>query len=340
MKQPETIYLITRIHGRKTHLLNPEDFNVMAKSRSLTEIVTQLMRSDYAVEISKLPSREVDSSRLEMIFLKTLVDRYFTVVKDARGKIQDFLRVYAARIEVENLKRILRAKHTGESVESRNLIPLEREHTIINFPALLKAEDVEETISLLKETPYAPLSSRLETYRRVGLPIILESLLDKIYFEKVLERMEGLVDEDNLRWLICQEIDLRNLLLIFTLKLREATPRLIEDTIIPIHYKLRRGTVRRLAQGRIEDAKEILAGIYSRVANEISMRVKEESRLETIIAREIYGCATFALTNFFLELSYVVAYMLLCEREAKNLITVTTALDLGMSEEDLRGRIL
>jgi vacuolar-type H+-ATPase subunit C/Vma6 len=332
--------LITRTHGRKTHLLNPEDFNVMARSRSLAEVVTQLLRSDYAVEISKLPTREVDSTRLETIFHKTLVDRYFTVVKDARGRIQEFLRAYAARIEVENLKRILRAKHTGETVESQNLIPLGREHTTINFPALLKAEDVEEMVSLLKETPYAPLSSRLDTYRRLGLPIILESLLDKIYFERVLERMGGLVDEGGLRWLICQELDLKNLLLIFTLKLGEATPKLVEDTVIPIYYKLRRGVVRRLAQGRFEDAKEILAGIYSVVADELSRRAEDESRLEAIIMRRIYENAASALTNFFLDLSYVVAYMLLCEREAKNLVTIATAIDLGIPEEVLRSRIL
>ncbi|MBS7629863.1 V-type ATPase subunit, partial [Candidatus Bathyarchaeota archaeon] len=133
------------------------------------------------------------------------------------------------RIEIENLKRVLRAKHTGEPIDSRNLIPLGREHTTINFPALLKAENVDETVTLLKETPYAPLSGRVEAYRRLNLPIILESLLDKIYFERVLERMDGLVDVGSLRWLVCQEVDLRNLSLIFTLKLMDAPPRLIED---------------------------------------------------------------------------------------------------------------
>jgi len=340
MKKPETIYLITRTHGRKTHLLNPEDFNVMARSRSLTEIVTQLLRSDYAVEISKLPSREVDSTRLETIFLKTLVDRYFTVIKDARGKIQEFLRAYAARVEVENLKRILRAKHTGEPIESQNLIPLGREHTIINFPALLKAGDIDETVSLLKETPYATLTSRLDVYKRLGQPIALESYLDRIYFERVLDRMKGLVDGDSLRWLVCQEIDLRNLLLIFTLKLREATPRIIKDMHIPTYYRLRSGVVRRLIHGKFEDAREILAGIYSEVADELFKKGEEESRVETVISKVLYKYATFALTNFFMELSYVVAYMLLCEREAKNLVAITTAVDLGMPEDVLRSRIL
>ncbi|MEM2107030.1 MAG: V-type ATPase subunit [Candidatus Bathyarchaeia archaeon] len=339
MKKPETIYLITRTHGRKTHLLNPEDFNVMAKSRSITEIVTQLLRGDYATEISKLPSREVDSTRLETIFLKTLVDRYFTVVKDARGRIQEFLRAYAARVEVENLKRIFRAKHTGEPVESQNLIPLGREHTTINFPALLKAEDVEEAVTLLKETPYAALSGRLDLYKHLGQPIVLESYMDRIYFERVLDKMEGLVDEDSLSWLIRQEIDLRNLLLIFTLKLREATPRIIEDMHIPIYYRLRRGVVRRLIQGKLEDAREILMGIYSDVANDLS-KGEEEYRVETVILKRVYEYATFALTNFFMELSYVVAYMLLCEREAKNLVAITTAVDLGVPEDVLRSRIL
>lgn len=118
MRTPSTIYLITRTHGRRTHLLTSESIKTMSKSRSLTEMFDQLLRSDYAAEISKLSREEIDSVKLENVFLKALVQRFFTLTNDTRGRIKEFLDAYAARIEVENLKRIIRAKHAQE--KSRN----------------------------------------------------------------------------------------------------------------------------------------------------------------------------------------------------------------------------
>ena len=180
MKSPSTIYLVTRTHGMRTHLLTDENFKTMAKSKSLSEIVDQLLRSDYATEIGKLPSEQVDSSKLEMIFLKTLVERFFNLTKNAKGKGREFLENYVARIEIENLKRILRAKHTNAKIDGHKLIPLDRQHTLINFPALLKAKDIEETTALLRETPYASLTRRIDDYKRLSVTIIIESYLDSI----------------------------------------------------------------------------------------------------------------------------------------------------------------
>jgi vacuolar-type H+-ATPase subunit C/Vma6 len=341
VRSPSIIYLVTRTHGRRIHLLTPEIFKAMSKSKSLSEIVDQLLRSDYSAEIGKLPSGEIDSVRLERIFLRALVERFLAVVKDSNGKAQEFLQAYATRIEVENLKRVLRAKHAQEEIEEQNLIPLEREETLVNFPALTKAGHVEEAVSLLRETAYASLKDRLDAYRRVGLPIALESFLDSIYFSRVWEKMEGLPGYEGLKWLVGGEVDLRNLQLIFTLKMREIAPRLIEEMTIPVFYRLSRNTLARLVQAGLDDAPGILAGTsYTDVAEEILRKSKEPAiNLETLLSRRLYQDASFALRNLFLESGYVVAYLLSCEREARNLVTLTTALDLRISDENLQRRL-
>jgi vacuolar-type H+-ATPase subunit C/Vma6 len=341
MKSPSTIYLITRTHGRRIHLLTPENVKAMSKSRSLPDIVDHLLRSDYAPEIGKLPTGEINSVRLERIFLKILVERFFTIVKDSNGKAQEFLETYAARIEVENLKRILRAKHAQKEIQEHNLIPLEREQTLVNFPALIKAGNVEEAVSLLRETAYASLSDRLDAYRRFGAPLVFESSLDGIYFDRVWEKMGGLPDYEGLKFLVGEEVDLRNLQWIFALKMRDVALRLIEEIPTRISYRLSRNTVSRLLQAGLEDAPGILAGTsYDDVADEIFRKSKDPaSDLETILARRLYKNASFALGNLFLEFGYVVAYLLLCEREARNLVTLATASDLKISDENLQRKI-
>ncbi|WP_455369187.1 V-type ATPase subunit [[Eubacterium] cellulosolvens] len=340
MKSPSTIYLVTRTHGMRTHLLTDDNFKAMAKSRSLSEIVDLLLRSDYALDIGKLPSEQVDSLKLEMIFLKTLVERFFNLIKNAKGKGREFLENYVARIEVENLKRILRAKHTDAEIEEHKLIPLDRQHTLINFPALIKAKDIDEVASLLRETPYVSLVQRIDDYKRLGLTITLESYLDSIYFDKVWEKVERLESKESIKKLVGEEIDLSNLQLIFTLKMKDIASRQIEEMALPISYRLRKTNIRRLAQGRLEDSPEALVGTpYVNTAIEILRKSDPSVELETILSKKLYNNASFALRNSSLEFGYIIAYLMMCEREARNLVTITTALDLGVTEESLLQRL-
>ena len=342
MRSSSIIYLITRTHGRRTHLLTSERIKTISKSKSLSEMVDQLLRSDYAAEISKLPSEEVDSVWLEKIFLKTLVERFFTLTTHTKGNVREFLEAFAARFEVENLKRVIRAKHAQEKIEEQNLVPLGREHTLINFPALTKAENIEEVVSLLPETEYASIDERLDTYRRTRLPIVLESFLDRVYFTKLWEKMREMVENEGIKTLVGEEVDLWNLQLILTLKLRDLAPRLIEEMVTPIYYRLNKFNLRSLAQGGLEDVQEILAGTtYDDVAEETLKKSKEPAiSLETVISKRLYQDASFALKTLFLESGYVIAYLLLCEREARNLVTIATALDLKIPEEELQRRLL
>ncbi len=340
MRSPSTIYLVTRTHGLRTHLLSSENVKTMAKSRNISEIVDLLMRSDYASEIGKLPSDEIDSVRLEKIFLNKLTERFFILARNAGGKARDFLDAYVKRIEVENIKRVLRAKHAQEKIEEHNLIPLRREYTLINFPALTEAKNVEEMVSLLRETVYAPLNERLDNYKRVELSIILESFLEGIYFGRVWERIKGLDNRQGPKRLVGEESDLRNLQLMLSMKMRNIAPTLIEEMSIPTFYRLRKERLTELARGRLEDAPGILAGTpYNKIMEEVIKTPNSAINLETVLSRRIYQNASFALRNLFLEFGYIVAYLLLCEREAKNLVTITTAIDLKFSEEDLQRRL-
>ena len=241
----------------------------------------------------------------------------------------------------ENLKRILRAKHSQEKIEEENLIPLGREHTILNFPALVKVENVEEAVALLRETAYAAISGRLDDYRRVGLPVVLESYLDDVYFTRLWETLKDLPDSNGLRWLVGEEVDLHNLQLVLSLKMRDLGSRLIEEIIIPVFYRLSKSTLRDLIQSGLDGAPEALAGTsYDDVAEQLLKSKEPSIDLEITLSRRLYQDASFALNQLFLELGYVVAYMLLCEREARDLVTIATALDLGISEEALQRRLL
>lgn len=156
MSSAAGMYLVTRVHGLRTHLISSDDVRILAKAKTLRDVSDSLLKTSYATAVSKLPTRELDAAALEEIFLGMLVERFFFVPRAAQGNLQDLLNRYCARFEVENIKRIIRAKHGGEIEEEPMLIPLPREYTLVNFGALLKASNVDEVVELLARLRMVP----------------------------------------------------------------------------------------------------------------------------------------------------------------------------------------
>jgi vacuolar-type H+-ATPase subunit C/Vma6 len=204
----------------------------------------------------------------------------------------------------------------------------------------MKAKDIEEVTSLLRETSYASLVQRIDDYKRLRLTIILESHLNSIYFNKVWEKVEKLENKESVKKIVGEEIDLNNLQLILTLKMKDIASRQIEEMTMPISYRLRKSNIRRLAQGRLEDSPEALVGTpYVSTAIEILRKTDPMIELEAIISKKLYQNASCVIKNSSLEFGYIVAYIVMCEREARNLVTIATALDLGITQENLIQRL-
>jgi len=334
MRRGAGIYLVTRIHGLRTHLIVPSDLQVLVKAKGLRAVYDALMKTDYATDMSQLPAPEQDASTFEEIFLKKLVERFFFVRRAAQGKVQDLLTRYCARFEVENMKRIVRAKHGDQSAELPTLIPLPREYSLVNFPALLKAKDVDEIASLLRDTPYHAIAEKVQSYQDSGATMLLEASLDKIYYSRVWE-MVGKVQ--GIRDLIGEEIDLRNLLIVLSLRDREIAPRLIEDALIPVSYALPKPTLHLVLQSRLEDAPGILTPRYSKLVADATKLLKSESvsPVEWLFFNRLYGDASATLKTDSLQAGYIAAYLLLCECEAKNLVSIVTGKQLSLSEEEI-----
>ena len=338
MKPAAITYLVTRTHGLRTHLITSRDIQFLAKTKNLREVSDNLLKTEYGTEIGKLPTKEVDASTLEDIFLKTLVDRYFLITREAQGKMRELLTAYCTRFEVENIKRILRAKHGNKISEEPSLIPLPREYTLVNFQALLNAKDIDEVVGLLRETAYRSLSQKLELYRQAGVTFILEAALDDVYFGKLWRFVEDVSDGAGLKDLIGAEIDLRNLLITFSLKARDLSANLIDEVLISSSHRLPLRRLRALTKGRLEDAPSILTTPpFSKLASAALTAVSGGSStpLERIILKQLYEEASTALRTRFLDAGYVIAYLLLCECEARNLVTIATGKQLAVSEEQI-----
>ena len=156
----------------------------------------------------------------------------------------------------------------------------------------------------------------------------------RIYFSKVWElggKMQGA------RNLIGEEIDLRNLLIVFSLKTRDVAAKLVEESTIPVSYALPKPTLRALLQSQLQEAPNLLSTGYSKLASEAANLLKKGSSLllERVFFKQLYGDASTVLTTHPLQAGYIIAYLLLCESEAKNLVSIVTGKQLNLSEEEI-----
>jgi vacuolar-type H+-ATPase subunit C/Vma6 len=125
--------------------------------------------------------------------------------------------------------------------------------------------------------------------------------------------------------------------LIFSLKNAGVSSRLTEEAMVPLSYNLSATVTHALIHGRLEDAPSILPAIYSKLASESLslLRTNVPIPLERVFFRRLYADAYSTLRSRALQAGYIVAYLLLCECEAKNLVSITAGKYLSLSEEEI-----
>ncbi|MCP8321192.1 MAG: V-type ATPase subunit [archaeon] len=339
LKSPDLIYIVTRAHGLRTHLLKLEDISALIKVPDFPTIVEALLKGDYAQDVSAIPSERMNAISLTEVFYKKLADRFYFIVRITGRSLKKFFEDYAKRLEVDNIKRILRVKHGKETITEEALIPIPREYTTVNFPAMVGAKDLDESVGLLKETIYASLIDKIDLYKRHNTTLIFEGALESVYFKALWSDIEELPEKDDIKDIIGKEMDLKNLILALGLKAKNLPVELVEASLITLYYKLRKTTITRLVQERPESTFDVLMGThYARYFQGLRDSVEKNmvSDIEHSILNSLFHENLKVMHEKPLKLAFVLAYLYFCENEAKNMTTLVTGRQLGLSEEKLK----
>lgn len=339
MASPKLVYLVTRVHGLKSHLLTSEDYARLLKTGNNEGVADYLSARDYSTDLSRFPPKEVDAYLLEKIVYRKLSDRFASVLQIASGKIGGALQTYYGKLEVENLKKTIRAKHGNVQLRESQLIPIARRYQTVNFPALLEAHSMAEMVYLLSETPYGALREKLDLYNRYLNPLVLEAGAESAYYKSLWKKMAGLPDKDHIEHLIGNEIDLKNLLLVFASKQVNMDRELFTEMIMATHYRLPKSLIEPMFDVQYTMIPELLRSPdYASLAREaVDLFQKQKfTEIENSFARHTYVNAERAMTRKPNSLVYVFAYLILCFKEVRNLTTLSMAKQIGLNEEKTR----
>jgi len=339
LKSPKTVYLITRAHGLKSHLLRAEDFDAMLRTATTRELVNFISKGDYASELSKYPTEEVDAYLLEKIFYQKLSKRFSSLIQIASGRTGKAMEQYCKRLEVENIKRIIRAKHQKNSIDENQLIPISRRYQSVNFAALLGAQTIREMVELLRETPYAVLRTKFDLYAKYNNPWLLEALAEKVYYRNLWKSLENVPEEIDVKKLVGTEIDLKNLLLVFSLKHIKLGREFLDDIIDDTHYELPKSVIKSMIEVTPDMIPRLITWPpYVELAQRAAELYQRGSliEIENTFARYTFTNAEKITLRRPNSLAFVFAYLALCLREAQNLATLVIGKKESLSEERIR----
>ncbi len=182
-------YVVVRCHAMVQELLDIGKLSLIINSQNVEEFNENLMGTPYGKRIDTLPTdaRAIDYER---VFQALFLERLERILKVSPEDYISYLNIYyLLRMEIINLKRILRGKYTKLSREriQETLLPIPPQR-IESIEALLDADNVEEMVNLMKKSIYYyPLSNRLEDFKKTDNLGILTVELDNIYLDTLKE---------------------------------------------------------------------------------------------------------------------------------------------------------
>ncbi|MEM2122545.1 MAG: V-type ATPase subunit [Candidatus Bathyarchaeia archaeon] len=325
-------YIAVRCHGLVTHLLPANVLEALSSARSIQDLVNILTPTDYGRKIVGL--EEINIQTLEEVFNHILAERFRYLVRLAPENLRGFLKAYARRLEAGNLSRLLRGKYSATpSGETKAwLIPLQG-LSRLSFESLLEAENLEETLELLKDTPYEGLKGFMEPCRTYGSILPMEYALKHMYYRDVLGHAEKLPPESReaALSLIGLEVDLANAFTSLAPLVYGYSEDLTMQLLIPFHHKVSGLKLVEAVKAKNTQAALNALNPYSKVVEHILAGRDDLADVERL--RLLREEAQNAMHRSPIELPYVLGYLILCELECRDLSFIAVAVGYGVSSK-------
>ncbi len=340
LKSSTYIYLVSRAHGLATRLLKREELESLAKTQSFQAFIEALSSGEYVRRLSSYSKEELDARLASRVFAEVYVDRIVHLTRITSGRFRDFLTAYLMRVEVENLRRVLRAKIGGRDISVEDLLPLPREFENVNFNDLVNVKSLDDVVFHISPTVYKASTEAFQIAKSMGSTLPIELILENIYFLNLVASASKLPSSKKVVGLIRNEYASTVVFNILAMKFLDTPLTVFEKYSSQIAKGLGVSTdfVNNLLRSREDTYTSILrASKYSWIAPYV------EEVIETRDVAELYRNVKRGFREFYesvskrdpLGITYVLWYLYTIEYEYLNLSVIATAKELGLKPEDI-----
>jgi V/A-type H+-transporting ATPase subunit C len=338
LKVEKYSFINAKIRGMKSRLFDEEKYRHLMETTQLDALVKALIETDYGHELLELGTGEVEITEVAKALDRNLISAYKTILKFFTPKKENaFISHLISRLEVENLKIILRGKFKGIGPILINdaLIPTNGLSNI-NYEGLINSSDVEEFVTDLGPTPYGPpLKQVLPLFMKEKRTALLERPLEESYYFNIYNSLGSLkgYDETVMKTYLGTIVDCFNIMGALRYRIYyEVPPETVKTMILPMRFRLTQTEADSLVHATEHDYMDIVADTY--YGRHVGS-YKSLPELEMGLNRVMAAAARKALSGSPFNIGTIIGYLALKELEVSNLKCIAEGKRHNLPEEEI-----
>jgi V/A-type H+-transporting ATPase subunit C len=339
MSASKNVYASVKSYSKRGKLLKKEDFQTLAESRDLDELMIRIKNTVYADAVAEV-EKPYTSQNIESALRSHLADIHYEISKTAGGGILD---AYYLKFIISNLKQILKGKVLGKTQEEiETHINLHAEELIKQRDIVIKAlvaKDLEETVANLSQTEFGEdIAKAAALYADKKSLQIFDTYFDKILMSRLVKALKsGDIDASKL---VSMDIDFYNILSVIRGKFWGLDEQQIQDLIIIQSPAAKELLLRMMSVGTIRDAFNELSNTkYRDLIPQSENELDAISEFERSFELAIYQSSLNSFTKMF-SLATTVGITKLTAFEVRNLAAIAYAVEQKIPTETTMSKLI
>ncbi len=336
----KNVFAAVKSYSKRGKLLKNADFQTLAESRDLDELMIRIKNTTYGESISNV-QKPYTSLGIENALRGHLADVHYSISKTAgESKILD---AYFSKFLISNLKQILKGKVLKKSQEDIEAhINFRAEELIKQRDVVVKAlvaEDLEEAVASLNQAEFGDeIAKAAALYEDKKNIQIFDTYFDKILFTRLVKALKsGGLDAGKL---IGMDVDFYNILSVIRGKFWGLDDAQIQDLIIvqcPVAKDL---LTRMISASTIKDAFNELSNTkYKNLIPQIENELDAIAEFERAFELAIYQASLNSFTKMF-SLATTVGITKLTAYEVRNLAAIAYAVEQKIPTETTMSKLI
>ena len=339
-------YTYVRTIVMRTLLLKKEDYHKLLKM-GFSEIASFLQESNYKAEIDSLATSYSGADLIEIALNKNLAGSFKKLMKISPNELGLLIREFAKRRDIDDIKTILRGRHTNSSKETI-LYSLKAAGTLPYeyLASLLQKKTIREILAYNGIIDFTELEISLKEFEKKNNLSVIENALDKSYYQNLLQFSKRLPKEGALfRDFLVKEVEVINLMTLLRLKKAGLDKDSIKSYMIFYDDKVKDSKLSQFAATadfeklsslleKCEHGEILLKEIekYSKTGSLIS--------LESELYRQLLRQSTLFMHQHPLTIDNILGYMFAKDMEVRNLRIIVKGKQLGLSEDFIEKQLI